>query len=78
MAAGTTQDHVEFCEKVLRETLREVLDPEPVATGDDLIALGMTPGKEFKRLLESVREAQLDGVVKDKPEALEFVRKLRQ
>jgi poly(A) polymerase len=78
LASGKSLAHVEYCETVLRQTPRNVLNPAPLVTGDDLIAQGMKPGKEFKRLLDAVREAQLDGLVKDQQQALEFVQQLRQ
>ena len=34
-------------------------------TGDDLIARGLTPGPQFKRLLWELRAARLDGVITD-------------
>ena len=34
-------------------------------TGDDLLALGLSPGPQFKRLLWAVRAARLDGEVED-------------
>jgi tRNA nucleotidyltransferase (CCA-adding enzyme) len=34
-------------------------------TGDDLIARGLTPGPQFKRLLWELRAARLDGVIPD-------------
>jgi poly(A) polymerase len=69
-------EHVEFCERVLRETPRDELDPPPFITGENLKALGLKPGPEFKRLLDAVREAQLDGRVRSREEALELVRRL--
>ena len=77
IASGKSLDHVEFCERYLRETPPEVLNPAPVLTGDDLIAMGLKPGREFKRLLDAVREAQLEGRVTTKPRAFEMVRELR-
>ena len=76
IACGNSLARVEFCEKVLRETPREVLNPIPFITGNDLIALGMKPGRDFKRLLDAAREAQLDGVVKEKEQAVELVQQL--
>ena len=70
LASGRSLEHVEFCERMLRETPPEELNPPPVLTGDDLIALGLKPGPEFKRLLDAVREAQLEGRVRTKEEAL--------
>ena len=75
--AGGHLEGVEFCERVLRETPPDELDPPPAVTGEDLIALGLPPGPEFKRLLDAVREAQLDGGVRSKAEALELVARLR-
>lgn len=47
------------------------LIPQPLLTGRDLIqALGVTPGPEIHRLLSRVREAQLDGDVTTRAEAL--------
>ncbi|MFO0800306.1 MAG: CCA tRNA nucleotidyltransferase [Gemmataceae bacterium] len=75
-AAGHVVSHVEFCERVLRDTPREELDPPPLLTGNDLKTLGMRPGPEFKRLLDAVREAQLDGELRTRDDALARVRAL--
>jgi len=77
LASGKSLDHVEFCEQVLRQTPPEELNPPPVVTGEDLIALGLTPGRDFKRLLEAVREAQLEGRVRTKEEGLKLVEEVR-
>jgi len=76
LASGRGLEHVEFCERVLRGTPPEELNPPPALTGDDLIALGLKPGRDFKRLLEAVREAQLEGRLRTKEEALALVRQL--
>jgi poly(A) polymerase len=44
--------------------------------GDDLCALGLTPGPEFRRLLEAVEEAQWEGQVATRDQALALVRRL--
>ena len=49
---------------------REALDPPPLVTGDDLLALGIQPGPRYKILLQQIRDAQLDGEVCTKDEAL--------
>ncbi|HYH66393.1 MAG TPA: CCA tRNA nucleotidyltransferase, partial [Urbifossiella sp.] len=76
LAEGRVVKHVEFCERVLRDTPREELDPPPLLTGNDLKALGMKPGPDFKRLLDAVREAQLDGELRTRDDALARVRAL--
>ncbi len=54
----------------------EVLDPPPLVTGSDLIAHGLEPGPDFRRLLSRVREAQLNGEIRSKQEALALVDRL--
>ena len=76
VASGKSVDHVEYCEQLLREWTPADLDPPPLLTGDDLKAEGLEPGPLYKKLLDSVREAQLDGTVKTREEALEVVRRL--
>jgi poly(A) polymerase len=78
IASGKDLTHVEFCERMLRDMPPEELNPPAAVTGQDLIALGMKPGPEFKRLLESVREAQLEGRIRTKSEGLRLVRELRE
>ncbi len=47
---------------------------KPLLTGDDLIAMGLTPGPRFKDILESLLDAQLEGKVKSRDEAAAFVK----
>jgi poly(A) polymerase len=72
-AEGQGTGHVEHCERLLRDVPREMLNPPPLLTGDDLKAHGLNPGPAFKRLLDAVRTAQLDGEVKTKEESLALV-----
>jgi poly(A) polymerase len=76
LAAGRPLDHVEFCADLLRRWTAADLDPPPLLTGHDLAALGLEPGPQYKRLLDAVREAQLDGEVQTKDDALALVRRL--
>lgn len=76
LASGRSTDHVEYCERLLREWSPAELNPPPLLTGHDLTALGLESGPLFKRLLEAVREAQLDGAVRNAAEARELVARL--
>ena len=76
LASGRSTEAVEFCERILRETSREELNPAPVVTGEHLIALGLKPGPLFKHLLDAVREAQLEGRVRTTEEGLKLVHQL--
>ncbi|MBT8486314.1 MAG: CCA tRNA nucleotidyltransferase [Phycisphaerales bacterium] len=56
---------------VLRET---GLAPEPLLDGADLIEAGFAPGPQFKRLLDAIYDAQLEGTVTDRSAALALAR----
>lgn len=47
--------------------------PQPIVQGRDLIALGLTPGKSFKEILDACFEKQLDGEITSLAEGKEFV-----
>jgi tRNA nucleotidyltransferase/poly(A) polymerase len=67
--------HVEYCRELLKMP-RDQLDPPPLVTGDDLIAHGVRRGKQYQKLLEAVRDAQLDKKITTKQEALALVDEL--
>ena len=46
---------------------------EPLISGDDLIRLGLQPGKAFSNLISKAFAAQLDGEISTKREAYEFL-----
>ncbi|MBM3971087.1 MAG: CCA tRNA nucleotidyltransferase, partial [Planctomycetes bacterium] len=50
-----------FCEQFLEATPPDVLNPPPLVTGNDLIAVGLKPGPRFKQLLDEACDAQLNG-----------------
>jgi poly(A) polymerase len=73
LASGQADDHIVYCEQLLRDWSPAELNPPPLLTGYDLIEHGLTQSPLFKKLLDAVREAQLDGAVKTKTQALELV-----
>lgn len=75
-ASGRSTDHVSYCEQLLAEWSEADLNPPPLLTGHDLTRLGLEPGPLFKRLLDAVREAQLDGTITNAKQALELVETL--
>jgi poly(A) polymerase len=75
-ASGRSEDHVDFCEQCLREWSADVLDPQPLLTGDDLVRHGLEPGPSFKALLDAVREAQLEGTIASVEQGLSLVDRL--
>jgi poly(A) polymerase len=76
LASGRGLDHVEYCEQLLKEWSADDLNPPPLLTGHDLARTGLAPGPLFKRLLDAVREAQLDGTISTKEEAWNLVHRL--
>lgn len=50
--------------------------PDPILMGRHLIELGMSPGPEFKRILDAVYELQLDGKITDLDEAIAATKSL--
>ena len=66
-------DSYQFVQHFLDETPPEQVRPERVLTGDDLLAMGFQPGPEFARILRGVEDAQLEGQLKTKEQATEYV-----
>ncbi|MGC1784193.1 MAG: CCA tRNA nucleotidyltransferase [Acidobacteriaceae bacterium] len=47
--------------------------PAPLITGEDLIALGYRPGPDFRRMLTTVEDAQLEGNLHTREDALALI-----
>ena len=67
-------DNYTFLRSKRDEFANEPLIPRPLITGHDLIALGLKPGPRFKELLETVQSRQLEGGLKDREEALTWLK----
>ncbi len=76
LASRLNTDHVEHCEGLLDQWSDADLNPPPLVTGYDLANLGLEPGPIYKRMLDAVREAQLEGTIGTSDQALELVRQL--
>jgi len=63
-----------FCRDKLAAIPPEVLKPPPLLSGHDLIAEGYAPGPLFKEILASVEDAQLEGLIASREQAMAFVR----
>ena len=64
-----------FCKERLGELKEEEIRPAPLVRGDDLIALGLTPGPIFADILRQVEDAQLGGELTSREEALAWVQR---
>jgi poly(A) polymerase len=68
-------DSYEFVQRFIAETPAEQVRPKRLLTGDDLMEMGYRPGPQFSEILSGLEDAQLEGQVKDREEAEEWVRK---
>ena len=66
-------DNYDFVRRFVADTPAEQIRPPRLLTGDDLISLGYKPGPPFHAILEAVEEAQLNGKVRTREEALRLV-----
>jgi poly(A) polymerase len=66
-------DSYEFVQHFLEETPPEQVRPERLLSGDDLLAMGYHPGPQFARILRGVEDGQLEGQIKTKEEAKDYV-----
>jgi poly(A) polymerase len=64
----------EFAKERFEATPIEIMRPELLVTGDDLIAAGYHPGPEFKAMLEAAEDAQLEGRAATTEDGLAVVR----
>jgi len=62
-----------FCKEKMVELKQEEIHPEPLLTGKDLVAMGFSPGPIFSTILKEVEEAQLNGEIRTKEEAADWV-----
>ena len=63
----------EYARKHLEELGEEQIRPELLVTGADLIAAGYRPGPAFKAMLEAAEDAQLEGTVATREDALRLI-----
>jgi poly(A) polymerase len=63
----------EFVRRFIAETPPEQVRPLRLLTGDDLVAMGYEPGPRFSEILRSLEDAQLEGTIRSKQEAGEYV-----
>jgi poly(A) polymerase len=68
-------DNYEFLLRKREEFANEPIIPPSLVRGDDLIALGMKPGPKFGQILEAVETRQLEGALKDRQQALDWVKR---
>ncbi len=72
-AASGDLQYYEFCRAQLATLSHEEMRPPRLLTGDDLIALGYRPGPLIGEILHALEEAQLEGTLTTRADALAWV-----
>jgi poly(A) polymerase len=73
LASHRNLTNYELAKQLLEETPAEQIKPQPLIRGDDLIAAGYSPGPQFKEILRTVEDAQLEGSIHSREEGLRLV-----
>jgi len=74
LASNKDLTYYNFCTQKLAELGAETIKPEPLLRGHDLLEMGFIPGPQFSRILAAVTEAQLDGQLATREQAVAWVR----
>ncbi len=77
-AVGMHQQRIADLLKELADFRSVDFAPPPLITGDDLTAAGASPGPIFKRALDAVYDAQLEGRITTRQQALEMALQIVQ
>jgi len=72
-ASQADLEDYDFSMHLFRKWTPEDISPSPLITGEDLIAMGFTPGPMFKEILADVEDEQLEARLTDRTSAIEFV-----
>ena len=74
LASHGMLDAYQFVQRFLEETPPAQVRPARLVSGDDLKQMGFAPGPQFREILRAVEDAQLDGRLASRAEALAFIR----
>ena len=73
LSSNRNLEAYEYVREFLHATPPEVVQPQKLVTGEDVLALGFKPGPAIGKILASVEEAQLNGELATREEAISFV-----
>jgi hypothetical protein len=74
---GISKARIEKLRPEWAELSQGDMAPVALVTGDDLTAAGFQPGPEYRRILDAVYDAQLEGRVAGKEDAMKLARQLK-
>jgi tRNA nucleotidyltransferase (CCA-adding enzyme) len=69
----TASDHASTLRRQIWQYLTVWANVQPPLNGNDLKQLGYKPGPQYRKILDNLLAATLDGVIKDKAEAEKFL-----
>ncbi len=74
LASNRNLHYWQFAREHWQSMPQEIVRPQPLITGRELIAAGYRPGAQFRLMLQAVEDAQLEGSITTADEAMQFVR----
>ena len=76
LASTGDLDDYNFCQNMFEELKEEEIKPKPLITGNDLIALGLKPGPIFSKILDAIKDDQLEQKITTEEEAIKKAKEL--
>ncbi len=65
---------LEFVQSIFSDAKRR-FEMKPLVTGDDLVKLGLSPGRQFTEILRTIEDLTLEGAFSNQEQALSYVLK---
>ncbi len=75
LASHGDLSNYEFCTAKMAEFSQEVIRPQPLLNGHDLIRAGLEPGPLFSRILTELEDRQLEGEITNREQAWEWLQR---
>ncbi len=75
MASHGGVENYDFIREKQQEYAHDIIKPDPLIGGKDLIKLGFKPGPLFGKILDKVYDLQLEDEIKNRDEALDWVKR---
>jgi poly(A) polymerase len=73
LASFGQSEEIDYCRRYLEQEPAGPINPPLLINGHDLVQHGLEPSPRFAPLLEQLRDAQLEGAIHSKRDALEWV-----
>jgi poly(A) polymerase len=74
LASSSYLGYYYFCRRAMAAMTPAEIRPPRLISGNDLIRMGFQPGPRFRTILSEIEDLQLDGALKSREDALDYVR----